>query len=152
MKNKGITLITMVVVVAIIAIILSIVTIIGSGNIDRAKFETFKQNIDIVQEAVEMRYEKDNILPVIEPTQDVLSSLSTNNKNAILAELSQKGDNKANLKIVDMNRIYNILKNVGKGTIADKNIFLIDTESHNIYYLKGHTYKGNIYFGQVNNE
>ena len=36
--------------------------------------------------------------------------------------------------------------NYGRGNISDKNIYIINEQSHEVYYLKGVVYEGNNYY------
>ena len=123
-------------------IILTTATIVGSRNIDVVNYEEYKSQITRVSNVVNEYISKNDELP--SSGQIVAKANLTDD---LTAELTEKGDLNNNLYVVDMSKldVNNVSK--GKGTIDDRDIFLVAENTNNIYYYKGYKFRGTMYYG-----
>ena len=141
-RKKGVTTTVIVLAVVIMFIILTTATIVGSRNIDVVNYEEYKSQITRVSNVVNEYISKNDELP--SSGQIVAKANLTDD---LTAELTEKGDLNNNLYVVDMSKldVNNVSK--GKGTIDDRDIFLVAENTNNIYYYKGYKFRGTMYYG-----
>ena len=94
-------------------------------------------DIELLETKVMTYYNEKGTLPVKgDPIADVKSTLG--------AQASSR-DNDIYYQI-DVSQLYNITLNYGGGNISNRNIYIINEQSHEIYYYKGTEYQGTTYY------
>lgn len=142
MNNKnGISLVVLVAAIAIMLIVLTSAIIIGKGNIDDAKYDEYISNVSRVSNEVNLYYLENNILPT---TGEII--LLDSLESSFIAKVSENLDNMNDLYIVDINKLNDSTIKIGNGSIASKDVFLVASNTNNIYYLNGFKYKGKIIY------
>ena len=139
--KKGVSLSIVVAAVAIMMILISSVSVVGSNAISSANFEEYKSEITRVSDEVNIFITENNMLPVTNETISI-NSLGQD----FLEQVKENGDLSNKFYVVDVSKLndYNITK--GKGTVSNKDVFLVAENTNNVYYLKGFKYRGDIYF------
>ena len=139
--KKGLSLSTVVIAISIMLILVSSVSVIGSSAITSANFEEYKSNIDRVADEVNIYVTDNGTLPV---TNEVIAINSLGQD--FLNQVKENGDLANKFYLVDISKLndYNIKK--GRGTVENKDVFLVTENTNNVYYLKGFKYRGKVYF------
>ncbi len=139
--KKGVSLSIVVAAVAIMMILISSVSVVGSNAISSANFEEYKSEITRVSDEINIFITENNMLPVTNETISI-NSLGQD----FLEQVKENGDLSNKFYVVDVSKLndYNITK--GKGTVSNKDVFLVAENTNNVYYLKGFKYRGDIYF------
>lgn len=143
MTNKsGVTLIIVITATIVMMIIITSASVIGSGAIASANFEEYKSSLSRAQDNINVYFLDNNKLPV---TNEIVSaaSLGSDFYNTVVAN----SDENNKLYVVDVNLLNNDTIKKGRGTVANKDVFLVAENTHNIYYLKGFNYKGKVQYG-----
>lgn len=130
-SNKGITIVALIVTIAVLMIISSVIIIeMNTGN-DFKKYQYMKADIDIIKDSVLIYYKKYAILPTKGTS---LSGVNLNGQ-------ASSEDNSIYYEI-DLTKLDDMTLNYGKGNTTDKDIYIINPRSQEIYYLKGIEYEG----------
>ncbi len=140
--RKGLSLSTLVIAITVMLILVSSVSVIGSSAINSANFEEYKSQIERVSDEVNIYSNENGSLPVTNQSI-AINSLG----NDFLEQVKENGDLTNKFYVIDISKLddYNIKK--GKGTVENKDVFLVCDNTNNVYYLKGFKYRGKIYFG-----
>lgn len=141
-RKRGVTTPVITLAVVIMFIILTTATVVGSRNIDTVNYEEFKSQLGRVSDCVNEYYLANEELP----TQGEIVA-KANLPEALTNELTANGDLNNDLYIIDMSKldINNVTR--GKGTIDDRDLFLVAEGSNNIYYYKGYKFRKIMYYG-----
>ena len=143
-KKRGVTTAVIVLAVVIMFIILTTATVVGSRNINTVNYEEYMSQLNRVANSVNSYVIENEELPVRDTFEVVAKAgLTEDLKN----ELTENGDLNNNLYVIDMNKldVNNVSK--GKGTAQDRDVFLVAENSNNIYYYKGYSFRGTVYYG-----
>ena len=140
--KKGISLTTIVIAISVMMILIASVSVIGSSAINSANFEEYKSEIERVASEVNIYVTENNSLPIITSQAVYANNLG----NDFVENLKENNDFSTTLYVIDISKLddYNFEK--GKGTISDKDVFVVAEGSNNVYYLKGFKYRGKVYF------
>ena len=140
--RKGLSLSTLVIAITVMLILVSSVSVIGSSAINSANFEEYKSQIERVSDEVNIYSNENGSLPVTNQSI-AINSLG----NDFLEQVKENGDLTNKFYVIDISKLddYNIKK--GKGTVENKDVFLVCDNTNNVYYLKVFKYRGKIYFG-----
>ncbi len=154
-SNNGITLITLVITIVVMLILSFTISINANDYIERTKKTNLDTDLQRLQEKVEIYYSKNKEIPVL-------------NKYTNVAMLEKKENDNENYYVIDLDKLEGIELNYGKdfekakqieGEISDLlDIYIINEESHVIYYPKGVKFDNKIYYtlaggqSQINNE
>lgn len=141
-KKSGITLIIMVTAVLVMMIIITSASVIGAGSIASANFEEYKASLSRVQDNINVYYLDNNTLPITNEIVDG-NSLGQDFYNNII----KNADENNRLYVVNVSLLGNDTIRKGIGTVANKDVFLVAENSHNLYYLKGFNYRGQVVYG-----
>ena len=135
LKNqKGITLISLIITIIIMAILAgAVVTNIDIGT-DIRNYNYMCADIELLEAKIRTYYDEQGSLPT---TGNVISNPNLN------GQASTK-DN-ANYYVIDIRALYNITLNYGAGTIANGDIYIVNEQSHEVYYLKGAYFENTLY-------
>lgn len=139
--KKGVSLTTVVIAITVMMILIASVSVIGSSAINSANFEEYKSEIERVANEVNLYITENDTLPT---TNEVISINTL--ESEFLNSLNENNDISNKLYVVDISKLndYNLEK--GKGTVSDKDVFVVAEDSNNVYYLKGFRYRGKVYF------
>lgn len=141
-KKSGVTLIIVVTAAIVMMIIITSASVIGAGSIASANFEEYKASLSRVQDNINVYYLENETLPI---TNEIVSgnSLGTDFYNNIV----QNADENNRLFVVNVSLLKNDTIRKGVGTIINKDVFLVAENSHNVYYLNGFNYRGQVFYG-----
>lgn len=135
-NEKGVSLITLAVMIVML-IIISQLAIYNSRNaIKLRKFEDLKNDIEILDTKIAEYYVKKDELPLGPKYTNV--GMITSDTTVL-----NPNDNTSEYYVIDLNKLENISLNYGRdyenikkdGNLTD--VYIINKESHTIYYPKG---------------
>lgn len=133
-NSNGITLVSLVITIAVMIIIASITV---STSMDRFEINNLNKminDIEFLKEKVSNYYLKYNELPVVKDTDN--NSIEYTNIN-----FSVDTDDNEKYYIIDLEAMGDIALNYGKEGFENLNssddVYIINEETHNIYYVKG---------------
>lgn len=137
LKNqKGITLVVLITTIVVIALLAGVaISNIDIGT-DIRNYNYMKADIELLEAKVMTYYNKNGSLPIIPGAISGASSM--------LNGQASTRDNNVYYQI-DISKLYNVTLNYGGGTLSNKDIYIINEQSHEVYYLKGATYEGTLY-------
>lgn len=135
-SESGVTLVTLMFIIIIMAILVgAVVTNIDVGA-DIRNYQYMRADIELLEDKVMVYYNKNSSLPTKgEPFEITKTDLK---------EQTSKRDN-SNYYQIDISLLNNITLNYGGGK-DDEDIYIINEQSHEIYYLKGVLYEENMYY------
>ena len=126
-NEKGITLVVLIITIILLAI-LSVVTIrnvdIGS---DIRDYNYMCADIELLNSKIMAYYNEKGTIP---------TKGTAFNAKTILGEQASNKDND-NYYQIDINSLVNVTLNYGGGTIENGDIYIMNEQSHEVYYLKG---------------
>ena len=136
-EKKGITLMALVITIVIMGIILGITISNMDTGADIRNYNYMCADIEILQAKVSDYYNKSGSIP--------------KTGNAIVGALGRLGPQASsrddeNYYQIDLSKISNVSLNYGGGTEANRDIYIINEQSHEIYYFKGVALDGIIYY------
>ena len=136
-NNRGISLITLIVTIIVLAILvgLSIRNMDTGTNI--RNYNYMCAAIELLETKVMTYYNEKGTLPI---KGDQIADI-----NSTLCAQESSIDNDIYYQI-DVMQLYNITLNYGGGNISNRNIYIINEQSHEIYYYKGTEYQGTTYY------
>lgn len=138
-NSKGVTLVILLLTILIIAILTGIaISHVDTGK-DIRDYNYMCADIELLEGKVQVYYSKNGTIPIVGTTPIA---------NIDLGGQASSKDN-ANYYKIDLSKLYNVSLNYGGGTIEDKNIYVINEQSHNIYYLKGTEFENTIYYRKI---
>lgn len=140
--KKGITISILTITVTIMLVLVSTASVIGTKAIQTASYEEFLSKITRVSNSVNKYVVDNKSLPT---TQEIVAKEGL--PAGLRAEIANNNDQTNNLFVVDMSKLRVESVNIGKGTIADMDVFVVAENTNNVYYLKGVEYKGYTYYG-----
>lgn len=148
-SNNGITLITLVITIVVMLILSFTISINANNYIERTKKANLDTDLQRLQEKIEIYYSKNKEIPVL-------------NKYTNVAMLEKKENDNENYYVIDLDKLEGIELNYGKdfekakqleGEIADLlDIYIINEESHVIYYPKGVKFDNKMYYTLVGDQ
>ena len=138
-KNEnGITMITLVVTVLLLIIITGTLATNSYDSTQIAKLTKLDNDIKALNDRIAAYYVEHEELPIMG------NSYSKNDLRNVISDLS--GNDGDEYYTIDLSLLDNITLNYGEDYAAlSENSYIINTESHVIYYLQGIRYKGVVY-------
>jgi len=140
--KKGITVSVLVLTVVLMFILVTTSTVVGVRAIQTASYEEFTSKITRVSNDVNKYVVDHKSLPT---TQEIISKEGLT--DALKAELNKNNDASNNLFVIDMTKLRTESVNIGQGSVADMDVFVVAENTNNVYYLKGIEYRGQLYYG-----
>jgi len=129
-------MVILILVIIIMAILASaVVTNIDLGE-DIRNYQYMRADIELLEAKVMTYYNQRGTIPT---TGELIEASS------ILGDQKNLNDNE-NYYRIDISKLYNVTLNYGGGTEENKDIYIINEQSHNVYYLKGTEYEGKTYY------
>lgn len=142
-SNKGITMITLIIAVIIMLVISS--TLIYNINIGTStrNLNNMYSDIQVLKDKIDLYYSSYEALPIIQTEY-------TNTSNII--GINQNDGNK--YYVIDLEAFENLTLNYGEGykefktTLSSdiSDIYIVNEQSHNVYYVKGIKLDGKTYY------
>ena len=132
-NEKGITIITLIITVLLLIIITGTLAINTYNSIELSKLVMLENDIKTLESRVASYFVENDELPTYDYTytktelQNVMDDLSDNDGE--------------NYYIIDLTKLDNITLNYN----ADTDVYIVNEISHNIYYLGGISYNGDIF-------
>lgn len=149
-SEKGITLLSLVIIIALMTIISSTVVYMSLDRFEINNFSKMKNDIILLDEKVSNYYLRYNVLPVLRE-DDGTKKLYTYTS---LDFEKNSGDN-SNYYILDLEAMEGISLNYGEEGFKTPNssddVYIINEETHTIYYVRGIELNGEQYY-YLNNE
>jgi hypothetical protein len=145
--KSGVTLLVLVVAISVMFVIISSASVIGTNSINQANYEEYKSMIKRVSDDINSYYLTNNELPINNEIVSVDSlgmDFSNNVKN--------NNDENDTFYIVNIDKLNNQTITNGRGTLQNKDVFLIAKNSNNLYYLKGFRFNDKINYSLRNEE
>lgn len=136
-EQSGITLVVLVMTVIVMLILTTTVLIGTYGYRDIKKSKDLLNDLENLGEKVNIYYEKNNKLPV--------SDIITDNVVILLGDSRNANDGGSYYKI-DLGLLDNIVLTYGTGKF-DKDYFIVNEQSHNVYYFAGLKINNQTYYG-----
>lgn len=139
--KKGVSVVVILVAVVIMLILVTSVSVVGSSAISSANFESYVSEVKMVSDLVNIYVNENENMPV---TNEIVSASSLGIDFVNTAK--EKGDISNEFYVIDISKLDDFTIKSGKGSVADKDVYVIATNTNNVYYLKGFKYKGKVYF------
>lgn len=142
-SNKGITMITLIIAILIMLVISSTLIYNIKMGADTRDLNNMYSDIQLLKDKIDLYYSSYGALPVIQTEY-------TNTNNII--GINQNDENK--YYVIDLEAFENLTLNYGEGykefktTLSSDivDIYIVNEQSHNIYYVKGITLDSKIYY------
>lgn len=158
-NSKGISLIALTITILVLAIVTSIVVYNAKNSVMIRKYKKLENDISLLTDKVEMYYLKNERLPICFNSDNIPilydGSQWQDGENANFKNNKAKNDND-NYYILDLDQIDGLSLNYGidfftlnsdysnKDSISD--IYVINEQSHKIYYVQGIQVDGKTYY------
>lgn len=137
-SEKGITLITLIVAVLILALITAALATNSFDSLQLGKLTKLENDIEALNNRIAAYYVEHEELPTLGNPYTKIDLKSE------MADLSANDGDE--YYTIDLSKLENLTLNYGKDYLNfSENSYIINTESHIIYYLKGINYKGIVY-------
>lgn len=136
-EKKGITLIILVITIIIMAILAGtiVVTISGTGEVQ--KLNSLASDLQVLQERVNLYYEKNKELPIVNYINEEVSAILGENQNPNDGELYSK---------INLSLLGNLKLTYGNEEF-EKDYFIVNNASHMVYYYAGVLIDNEMYYG-----
>lgn len=150
-NNKGITLVSLVIVIVVMFIIASITVNISFDRFEINNLKKMLSDLELLEDKVNNYYLEYNELPIVRDSEN--NAIKYTYKSLGFEENSGDNDNYyiINLEALDKG----IALNYGKDGFEKQNnsddVYIINEQSHNIYYAKGIEMKGKYYYSFIDN-
>ncbi len=141
-SERGVTLAILILTILILVILTSIVATNSNDFLKASNVAKLNSDIKALEDRVAAYYVKNNTIPLYG------SAMSRSEVN--IPDLSSSdGDT---YYVIDLNKLDNPTLNYGSGykdtTSSDK--YIINNDTHNIYYIRGIVYEGETYYTATN--
>lgn len=133
-NEKGVTLVMLMLVIIILAILAGVTISNIDTGVDIRNYNYMKADIELLESKINVYYNNNFTLP----------TKGEKIQNLDLSGQASQRDNE-NYYQIDISLLNNITLNYGGGTIENKDIYIINEQSHEIYYLKGAMYENKLY-------
>lgn len=139
LKNeRGITLIILMLVIIIMAILVAFAVKNIDIGVDIRDYNYMCADIELLESKIMTYYNNNNEIPIDETLGAIADA-----KTMLDGQASSK-DNDVYYK-VDVKKLFNITLNYGGGTLENKDIYIINEATHEVYYLKGVQFENTTY-------
>lgn len=139
-NKKGITLIILIFTIVILTMIAGIVISNMDLGIDIRNYNYMCADIELLESKVITYYNQNNSLPI--------TGQPFNAKSVLQDEATSRDNN--NYYKIDLSLLNNITLNYGGGTAENQDIYIINEDSFEIYYLNGAKYEDTVYHKPIN--
>lgn len=121
-KKKRFIIIILICITLIFGIIYKLV----QNGIELNKLNNIYKDIDILEERITIYYLNEGIIPIKDNKMEFSNSINPNDNN--------------NFYEIDLEKLENLSINYGQKEFGEEDIYIINEQSHTIYYLKGVKY------------
>lgn len=135
-NQKGVTLIILVITIIIIAIL-------GGAVISNLDIGTDIKEYNYMCADIELL--KSKIVTYFNSNSSIPTKGNVFNAKAKLGSQASTRDND-NYYEIDIDKLYNITLNYGGGTLSNEDVYIVNEQSLEVYYLKGIEYEGTRYY------
>lgn len=148
-QEKGISLVSLVIVVALMTIIASTVVQISLNRFKINELKKMYNDLELLQDKVSNYYLRYNVLPILrDNTNDAIKYTYTT------LDFTQNNENDANYYILDLQAMEGIALNYGEFGFKNPNlstdVYIINEDTHIVYYVEGKEVDGVTYHTIVN--
>lgn len=140
-SQKGITLIVLIMTLMILSVLASVSIIKYDSGMDVRNYNYMCADIELLEDKILVYYNNYGFLPT-------KGSAIVNIKSMLGGQASSRDND--NYYQIDVNGLDNITLNYGGGDLSNKNIYVINEQSHKVYYLKGVVFEGTTYYTPFN--
>lgn len=158
-KQNGISLIALTTTILVLAIVTSIVVYNAKNNVTVKKYKKLENDIEVLTNKIDMYYLKNNDLPVFMKSDQTKAiydaSLNEGSTNDQFKNFKHPNDNET-YYIIDLNKIGGVVLNYGNEFFSLNpdcsnmpwlsDLYVINEQSHKIYYVKGVTVDDKTYY------
>lgn len=135
-SNKGITLTVLVITIIILLMISTAIIHTVADNLSSKGVNDMYTDIKAIEDKVSVYYVKYGNIPKAEQVEvSIPSAIVTSNQN-----------NGANFYYVDLSKLDGLSLKYGKGTGNSTDRYIINEQSHTVYYLEGVETEGTMYY------
>lgn len=139
-NQRGITLITLIITIVLLIIITATIAINSHTSLELSNLTKLENDIQALNDRVAAYYVKTGTLPVTEETytkselEELITGISINDGDTYYT--------------IDLSKLSNITLNYGKryNDVESQDKYIINQDTHNIYYLNGIEYQGEKYY------
>lgn len=142
-ENKGITMVALIITIIVMLILATITVEIGTGQIKKAKLEDLKTTMLLIKGRAQIVADKEDFGEEYDNTGMVKLAEATNYDISNLQNIFNSLEDTSNLYIWEQTAMDNNNIDV---TITNKDFFVIDYVTGEVYYSLGYTYKDNTYY------
>lgn len=140
-SQKGITLIVLIITLIIVAILASVTIVNFDSGTDIKRYNYMCADIELLESKIQIYYNHHGNLPI--------KGNALNNIKSNLEGQASNRDGDTYYQI-DISQLNNITLNFGGGNLENKNIYIINEQSHEVYYLKGMEFEKKVYYTPFN--
>ena len=137
-SQRGVTLIILVITIIIIAILTGAAIRKMDTGKDIRNYNYMCADIELLKNKVLAYYNENGIATI--------TRTSFNEKSTIGSQASARDND--NYYAIDLNKLYNITLNYGGGTASNGDIYIVNEQSLEVYYLNGVDFEGITYYGK----
>ncbi len=134
-SDSGITIIPLIVILIVIGILTTVLVTKIDIGIDIRNYNYMCADIELLENKIMTYYNENGSIPI---TGGAVSGLQLG------SEKNSRDNN--NYYVIDLAKLYNMSLNFGGGNVTDKDVYIINEQSHKVYYLKGVVYEGKTYY------
>lgn len=142
-KQNGITLIVLMITIVVLLILASVtIRNIDTGT-DIRNYNYMCADIELLKSKIINYYNEKAQIPNNKKAQLPIIGTAFNAKTKLEGQASSRDND--NYYQIDITKLYNITLNYGGGTLENEDIYIINEQSFEIYYLKGAKYENTTY-------
>ena len=139
LKNqRGVTLIILVITIMIIAILTGVIVGRIDTGVDVKNYNYMCADIELLKNKVMIYYNENEEIPI--------KGNAFNAKTTLGSQASSRDND--NYYAIDLNKLYNITLNYGGGTTSNGDIYIVNEQSLEVYYLNGVKFEGITYYAK----
>jgi len=137
-SQRGVTLTILVITIIVIAILTGAsIRKMDTGK-DIRNYNYMCADIELLKSKVLAYYNENGGAPV--------TGTAFNAKSTIGSQASSRDND--NYYAIDLNKLYNITLNYGGGTIGNGDVYIVNEQSLEVYYLNGVDFEGITYYAK----
>lgn len=137
-SENGITMITLVVTILVLVLITGTLATNAYDSTQISKLTKLDNDINALNDRIATYYVENEELPTYG------NAYTKTNLKSVISDLSENDGDE--YYTIDLSKLDNLTLNYGEDYLTlSENSYIINVESHMIYYLKGITYKGVTY-------
>ncbi len=136
-SQRGITLVILIITIVILLVLASVTIMNFDTGTDIRNYNYMCADIELLEDKILVYYNNNKTLPT--------KGEAIANAKSMLGSQASSRDND-NYYLVDVSKIMNITLNYGGGDLTNKNVYIINEQSHEVYYLRGVEYEGTTYY------